>query len=140
VNDERHFSLDQLASLVEMPKRRVRFYIQSGLVDRPQGSSPRTAYYTTRHLEQLLAVRKWQRAGVSLERIRELISGREDALPPKPRGAGDVEVWSRLVVNDGVELHIEPGRAGLSPEQVRSLFRTVMDAYKRIRGTEDSDG
>ena len=29
--------------------------------------------------------------------------------------AGSVEVWSRLVVDDGVEVAIEPGRAGLGP-------------------------
>ncbi|RME81837.1 MAG: MerR family transcriptional regulator [Zetaproteobacteria bacterium] len=138
--NERRFSLDELSALAEMPKRRVRFYIQEGLVDRPYGDSPRTAYYTTRHLEQLLAIRKWQRAGLSLGRIRELLRASEEgAPPPKPRGAGEVEVWSHLVVDDGVELHIEPRRAGLSPEQVRRLFREVMRLYREVKeGKEDA--
>jgi len=139
---EGHFSLDELAALVEMPKRRIRFYIQCGLVNRPCGDSPRTAFYTMEHLEQLLFVRKWQRAGVSLERIRELLTGGHDeGLRQKPRGSGDVEVWSRLIVSDGVELHLEPSRAGLSPEQVQSLFRTIMDAYECVQnpGVEQNE-
>ena len=67
-------SLDELAALVDLPKRTVRYYIQLGLVDRPDGET-RAARYGTRHVEQLLQVRKWSDAGVSLERIRELLSG-----------------------------------------------------------------
>jgi hypothetical protein len=35
-------------------------------------------------------------------------------------------------VADGVELSLEPGRAALSPGQVRALFRAVLDAYNTI--------
>ena len=31
------FTLDELGSLVELPRRTVRYYIQIGLVDRPDG-------------------------------------------------------------------------------------------------------
>ena len=50
-----------------------------------------------------------------------------------PRVAGDVEVWTHLHVEDGVELHIEPARAGLSPEQVRKLFKEVLALYERTK-------
>ena len=132
--EKKRFSLDELSALVEMPKRRVRFYIQEGLVSRPFGDSPRAAYYTQDHLEQLLTIRKWQRAGLSLERIREILhEERKPSIPPKPHRAGDIEVWSHMVISDGVELHIEPERSGISPEQVRELFKQVMDAYKYIK-------
>jgi DNA-binding transcriptional MerR regulator len=127
------WSLSEIASLVELPERTVRYYIQLGLVDRPQGET-RAARYGQPHLEQLLEIRKWQRAGVSLERIRELLAAPEDAPPPaRRRGAGSVEVWSHLVVDEGVELNLNPGAAGLSPAQVRQLFREVTAAYQRIR-------
>ena len=61
------FALDELATLADLPRRTVRYYIQIGLVDRPEGAA-RGAFYTRRHLEQLLLVRKWQLAGLSLER------------------------------------------------------------------------
>ena len=83
-----------------------------GLVDRPQGIG-KGAFYTQDHVEQLLLVRKWQLAGLSLERIGEVLKQPSSGpLPPTPRRAGTVEVWSHLVVADGVEITLEPGRAG----------------------------
>ena len=32
------FSIDELCALVEMNKRKIRFYIQKGLLDRPEGT------------------------------------------------------------------------------------------------------
>lgn len=32
------FTLDDLSRLVELPKRTIRYYIQQGLVDRPEGA------------------------------------------------------------------------------------------------------
>jgi DNA-binding transcriptional MerR regulator len=131
------FSLDELCSLTDTAKRTVRFYIQSGLVDRPIGQR-RGAHYTERHLEQLLFIAKWQKSGLSLERIRELLQQQaepEELLPR--RKAGKVEVWSHLTVVNGVEIHIEPGQAGLNSDQVRDLFKRVMALYTEIKNNED---
>ena len=125
-------SLDELAALVDLPKRTVRYYIQLGLVDRPDGET-RAARYGTRHVEQLLQVRKWSDAGVSLERIRELLSGEAPPVSPRPRAAGTVELWSHLVIADGLELSMEAGRAELSPDQARELFNGVMALYRNIK-------
>jgi DNA-binding transcriptional MerR regulator len=131
----RTFTLDELCTLVDLPKRTVRYYIQLGLVDRPEGET-RAARYFPRHVEQLLQVRKWTDAGVSLERIRELLSGEVPPVPPRPRSPGTVEVWSHLVVADGVELALEPTRAGLSPEAARALFTGVLALYQDILNKE----
>ena len=63
---DRTYTLDDLCTLAELPKRTVRYYIQLGLVDRPIGET-RAAHYTSHHLEQLLQTRKWSEAGVSLD-------------------------------------------------------------------------
>lgn len=136
---DRTYTLDELCTLVDLPKRTIRYYMQIGLVDRPEGLN-RGAKYLNRHLEQLLAIRKWQDAGLSLERIRELLAAPDpDAPPLKARAAGSVEVWSHLLVAPGVELTIEPGQAGLAPEQVRALFRAVMAAYSQIQKGEEHE-
>jgi len=49
-----------------------------------------------------------------------------------------VEVWNHLVIADGLELMLEPGRTGLAPEQVRSLFNGVMRIYESL-ATENND-
>ena len=125
-------TLDDLASLTGTTARTVRFYIQQGLVSRPEGAK-RGAYYLRRHVEQLLMIRRWTDAGLSLDRIRELVAGAPEDPPPQPARPGSVEVWSRVTLADGLEIHLEPGRAGLSPEQVRALVRGIADAYHAVR-------
>ncbi len=133
------YGFDELCTLVELPPRTVRYYIQLGLVDRPDGQN-RGARYAARHVEQLLTIKKWQAAGLSLERIGELLQGDENLLPPpRPKAPGTIEVWSRLQVAPGIELQIEAGEAGLSPEQLRTLFRKVMSAYQQTKNETSSN-
>ncbi len=141
-NGAKKFTIDEICALVEMNKRTVRYYIQKGLVDRPEGIG-KGAFYSHTHLEQLLAIRKWKAAGLSLDRIQDILAGEKEGAtsdqpvpPPLPKKQGAVEVWSHMHVSDGIELHIEPRRAGLSPEQVRVLFREIMNLSKNIRKEE----
>jgi len=118
-NPIKTFTLYQLCSLTEVSKRTVRYYMQTGLVDRPIGQK-KAAHYTEQHLEQLLFISKWKKSGLSLDRISELLKQQdepEDLLPRKK--AGDIEVRSHLTISNGVELQIEPNQAGLDSEQVR---------------------
>lgn len=126
------YNFDELCALVDLPSRTVRYYIQTGVVDRADGIN-RGAKYSTRHVEQLLSVKKWQAAGLSLERIRELLHNEGQVPPPPRQKPGMVEVWSRLHVAQGIELHVEAGASGLSPEALRAFFKRVMSAYDEIK-------
>ncbi|MCU0807976.1 MAG: MerR family transcriptional regulator [Candidatus Contendobacter sp.] len=121
------FGIDELCTLSGVARRTVRFYTQKGLLDPPEGER-RGAYYTRRHLEQLLFIRKWQAAGVSLERIHRLLQGEEAGLPPPMPEPGTIEVWSRVTLRPGLEVHLEPGRLGLTPEEVRELLNRLTRA------------
>jgi DNA-binding transcriptional MerR regulator len=131
--DAKKFSLDDLCTLSDTSKRTVRYYMQIGLIDGPIGST-KAAHYLHHHLDQLLKVRKLSDAGVSLDRIREVLSGEAPPVPPRQRQPGSVEVRSHLFIADGVELEISPEQSGLSPEQVRTLVRAVMKAYQDLQG------
>jgi DNA-binding transcriptional MerR regulator len=113
-----------------MTKRTVRYYMQLGLVDRPVGET-RAAHYTSKHLEQLLQIRKLADAGVSLERIREVLSGGESPVPDRVRQPGAISVLSHVFIAPGVELQIDPQAAGLSPEQLRAFVRTVLTEWEK---------
>lgn len=129
--DNKEFSIDELCTLVDLPKRTIRYYIQIGLVDRPDGET-RAARYGQRHLEQLLGIRRWTQAGLSLERIRELLSAPTE--PPLPRDrTGTIEVWSHFIVAEGVEVRLNPEQARLSPDQARQFFAAVMAAFQHIK-------
>jgi DNA-binding transcriptional MerR regulator len=132
------FSLDELCALTDLSKRTVRYYVQLGLVNRPEGET-RAAKYSPQHLEQLLLIKKWTAAGVSLDRIRELLQGGPAPVPDRGRRPGSLEVCSHLHVAEGIELVIEPTRAGLSPEQLRSFVRSVLQAYEALQNNPDNN-
>ena len=136
---EPNYPLSELCVLADLPARTVRYYIQIGLVDRPQGET-RAARYGARQLEQLLQIRKWTAAGVSLERIRALLHGEPPPVPPRHRALGSVTVCSHLAVAEGVEVVIDPGRARLAPEQVRALVQGVMAAFAAVTAESPADG
>ena len=124
------YTLDQLCALTDLTKRTVRYYMQLGLVDRPVGET-RAAHYTPKHLEQLLQIRKLADAGVSLERIREVLAGGESPVPDRVRQPGAISVLSHVFIAPGVELQIDPQAAGLSPEQLRAFVRTVLTEWEK---------
>jgi DNA-binding transcriptional MerR regulator len=129
------YSIDELATLAGITPRTVRYYIAESLLDRPEGEK-RGAHYLRRHLEQLLLIRRWTDAGLSLDRVRELIAGAPEDPPRRRATAGSVEVWSRVTLADGLEVNVEPGRAGLSPEQVRALVRGITALYRELRSSQ----
>jgi DNA-binding transcriptional MerR regulator len=135
---EKTFTLDELCTLTDLTKRTVRYYMQLGLVERPIGET-RAAHYTSRHLDQLLRIKQLTEAGVSLERIREVMAGGDTPVPTRQRRPGSIEVRSHLFVAPGLEIQISPEEAGMTPEQVRAFVREVMQAAERVM-RKDNDG
>ncbi len=129
------FVLRELADLVDLPIRTVRYYIQIGLIDRPEGGG-RGAHYRKHHLEQLIEIRKWQQAGLSLKRIRELLRMDETETlvpPPRPQEKGSIEIRSHVMIDQGIELIIDPARSNLAPKKVRQLVDSVIKSYKKLK-------
>lgn len=121
VAPEPTWGIEELCTLTGVARRTVRFYTQKGLLAPPQGER-RGAYYTRQHLEQLLLIRKWQAAGVSLERIGRLLKGETMNGALAAVEPGTIEVWSRITLRPGLEVHLEPGRLGLTSEQTQALL------------------
>ena len=55
--------------------RTMRFYASTGLLDQPVGIRDRRALYGERHVQQVVAVKRLQAAGLSLRQIRPLLAG-----------------------------------------------------------------
>ena len=131
------YTADELAAHAGIPRRTIRYYIELGLVDRPIGET-RAAHYTWQHLQQLLEIKKYTEQGFSLERVRDLLTQRAE--PPVAAQAtrpGDIAVKSHVTLAPGLELVIEPGRASLTPEQLRRLARDTLAAYERALKERD---
>jgi DNA-binding transcriptional MerR regulator len=134
---ERTFTIEDLCSLSGLPIRTIRYYVQRGLIPSPHGVK-RGAWYDHNHLERLLSIRRWQQAGISLERITELLSDEVSDKPlPPPKQAGSLEVKSHLYLDDGLEIVIDPARSRLTPENVRRFFSEASDLLKNIRAESE---
>ena len=128
-SDERPFTIEELAELTGTSRRTIRFYVQSGLLDRPEGAA-RGAFYTRRHLQRILDIQAWQGEGLTLEGIRLRLAA-PTATMPRPRSP--LEVWTRVTLADGVELNINPEAAGLTPDATRRLAMMIAEALQTIK-------
>lgn len=136
---EKRYTLEQICRLLNMSPRTVRYYIQEGLLDHPEGQK-RGAYYLELHLRQLQKIKEWQSAGYSLDRIRQLLDEGETPastlVPLKPK-RGDVQVVSRIFIAAGIELSINSDQARLSPKQTRALYRQIGHIFDQLNIDED---
>lgn len=126
-------TLNQLAEQADTPERTIRYYIQQGLLAAPEGQK-RGAWYGSHHLADLLRIRQWREAGLSLEAIADLLQAKNEA-PIAPSRPGTLEVRSHFIVADGVEVVVSPDRARLSQTQLRQLFAAIDNALQHIRQT-----
>ena len=135
----KQYSIKEVSVLVNMTTRNIRFYIQQGIIDKPKGLN-KGAYYTDKHLQQLLIVKKYKDAGVSLERIAQIIYQKNNSetidfkIP-----SGSIEVISRIYLHDGVELTINPESSGLVQSDIRELSRIILETIKKIKQGKNSD-
>ena len=115
---------------------------RSGSTSRAVWSSVRTgpragAYYTRRHLQRLLDIVAWQSEGLTLEGVRQRLDAPPEQPPARARSA--VEVWTRLTLADGVELHVNAESAGLRPEDTRRLAAGVKDLLGSLQTGGQTD-
>ena len=125
-------TFDELCALSGLSSRTLRYYTQIGLIDKPIGQT-RAAHYTSLHLEKALRIKQLSDSGISLERIREVLSGEPWPLPARIKKPGHIEVKTHLWITNGVELQVSPEAANLSPEALREFLQSVMQAYEKIK-------
>jgi DNA-binding transcriptional MerR regulator len=137
--DERCYSIAELAELGGVTRRTVRYYVQRGLLPTPLGTG-RGPHYTAAHLERLMHIRRLQETGVPLAEV----AARLDGAPQTPASATAVlperstslrassthvlpegGTWMRFVLVDGVELHVRTGAASLQPSQLARLIEAT---------------
>ena len=133
------FNITALSEATQIEPRTIRFYIQQGVMPGPIGAG-RGARYTKKHVEILLNINRWKRAGFSLERIKVLI---EEEAPVdveiRPAKLGVPEPWSRIYLADGIEIHIDSTRAELTPEMTNKFIKTINQAYRALCAENAAD-
>lgn len=128
--------------------RAVRFYVANKLLDRPDGVGT-AATYNYRHFVQLLAIKIRQREGSTLDAIRrEMLETTGDALERRvaqalapalltgtttaARHDDDAPAtWRRVMVADGVELHIREDSAVAREDAVVAMREALRATLSR---------
>jgi DNA-binding transcriptional MerR regulator len=125
-------SLEELADRVGLTRRALRFYVQRGLLPPPLGLG-RGRHYDQRHLDVVRRIQELQAAGHSLDAIGRILAGGQVEEEPAAGGSSDIvppsvsmsaapstpssalrrrtalaaELWTRLQLLPGVELHFD---------------------------------
>jgi DNA-binding transcriptional MerR regulator len=126
------FNINQLSELTGFSVRSIRYYVQQGLLDKPEGIK-RNAFYQRHHLEQLMLIKKGQDAGYSLDRINQMIRHPETFKPTPEQQAGTLSVKTHILLAQGVELVISPDQAGFSAEQLRELAKQCIESIQKLK-------
>ena len=125
-------------------------YVANRLLDRPEGAGT-AATYGYRHLLQLLAIKIRQREGQTLDAIKaEMREVTGDALerrvaqslaptltlqldPIVARDGNNLASWRRVMIADGVELHVRED----SPASRDELLLAMRDNLRSALGRTD---
>ncbi len=125
------YTIGELERSTGIQRRTIHFYVQNGIVDKPEGSK-RGSYYTRTHLIQLLKVLKLRESGIGLQGIRQRIQSEDASDLPPAREPGTIAVYSGLLVADGIEVTVDTERAKLTSEQMRAFFKAVREKYREV--------
>ncbi len=72
-----YFNIEVLAEKTGTTRRTIRYYVQRGLIPKPEGGG-RGHYYTDEHLECIKQIQRLSAQGVPLEVIKRLLSEGEE--------------------------------------------------------------
>jgi DNA-binding transcriptional MerR regulator len=128
-------SIGELADAAGLSRRAIRFYVQQGLLPAPLGRG-RGRHYDGSHLDALRRIAELQSAGHSLGAIRQIQRRGAVPAPPAqdsrrsraPRPVLSAELWTRLQLAEGLELHFDATK--FNPD-----VRQLLAAREAVRAT-----
>jgi len=140
-------NLVELADRASLNPRAVRFYIQRGLLLPPAGLG-RGRHYSREHLDTLVRIQELQAAGYSLDTIGQILSGKTSE-PPTAHAAAPMrsrarptmtaELWTRLKLIPGVELHFDATRHQPDAAALLALREAVRAAFATDQSDDDEN-
>lgn len=154
--------LTGLADRAGVSVRTVRYYIQQGLLPKPEARGP-GAHYTEEHLDRLLLIKRLQREHLPLAEIRRVLNASAGE-PVAPRSARDYirsvlgqssllaesaqpysaapleepaqpsrSQWERVTLAPDIELHIRRPLPRAVNKQVERLIDAARDIFEDDR-------
>jgi DNA-binding transcriptional MerR regulator len=140
-------AIGDLADAAGLTRRAIRYYVQQGLLPAPLGRG-RGRHYDDSHLQALKRIAELQQAGHSLDAIRKILRRPPGAGPPealaaprekgrtKPRATLSAELWTRLRLMEGVELHFDAAKFAPAVEGLLALREVARGVFRRREGED----
>lgn len=129
-------TIGELAEAAGLTRRAIRFYVQRGLLDPPEGRG-RGATYGPEHLDRLRQLIELQSAGHSLDAIERIFQGEavpephQRITPPRGRRTLAAELWTRIQLLDGVELSFDATKHNPEVEDllaIKEMLRSMFES------------
>ena len=133
--DNDTYTLDDLCRITGLTKRTIRYYIQIGLAERPEGGR-RNAYYTAKHLEALLRIKRLAAQGMPLEKIRT--TSTQESQPTHTKQPGEISYRTHIHIAEGIELVVDPAKSAINHQTLRRFVAHVLDALETAKQTQGS--
>lgn len=126
-----YYNIEALAKRTGLTRRAIRYYVQRGLIPKPEGAG-RGHYYTDEHLRLIGKIQAWQKQGVPLAKIKSLLGQEEEPAQacysgeeaPSPEPAVTAERRMRLHFGNGVELSFREG--ALSERDIQEIEAYIL--------------
>ncbi len=83
---QRLYRIAEIERITGIPRRRIHFYIQSGLLNKPLKTGKTMAYYDESHIEQLQLIKRAREQGESLFSVKDRV---KDIQPRNDRKISD---------------------------------------------------
>ena len=128
-------NIDELSIAAGLSRRAVRYYVQQKLLPPPNGLG-RGSRYDASHLQLLKRIAELQTAGHSLEAVRKILDGHDvpsrppEQVRPRRRAAMSAELWTRIALADGVEIHFDASKHQPAVEDLLALKELAQRAFR----------
>jgi AcrR family transcriptional regulator len=131
---QRLYRIAEIERITDVPRRRIHFYIQSGLLNKPLKTGKTMAYYDDSHIQQLQVIKKARQRGEPLFSIRDLV---KEILPRNDRKISD------YYLSEPVEAEAKPEGArrkvrGHNSKKTRERILSVGCEMFRENGYKDT--
>jgi DNA-binding transcriptional MerR regulator len=120
------YTIKELSDITGYPRRTIRYYIQIGLLESPEGRG-RRGLYSDSQLTKLKTIKSLQEKGMSLSAIIDYLKAGKSA---EKEGFAR-EIWTRYEIISGIELLV---RKDIEDRNSKKIFELIRVTKSITRG------
>ena len=124
---QRLYRIAEIEQITGIPRRRIHFYIQSGLLNKPLKTGKTMAYYDESHIEQLQLIKRARQRGESLFSVKDRV---KNIAPKSDRKISDYYLADEADTETRVEEVRKKVRGRNSVKTRERILRTGCEMFR----------